>query len=74
MIIPVEEDSKSLIKIRELECRIKHLQKMLEEISELASWHYDEDADPDDTQPDDMTAHVNGLIIQIADKDGALWN
>jgi len=34
----------------------------LVEISRLAEWHTDDDAKDDDVSPEDMTAHVNGLI------------
>ena len=38
----------------------------LSEIVDLASWHVDLDAREDDLSPEDMTAHVNGLIVQKA--------
>jgi len=43
-------------------------EKMLEalrDIEDLAAWHYDPEADPLDTSPEDKVAHVNGLIVQI---------
>lgn len=36
----------------------------LKEIHELAGWHTDDNADPDDQCPDDAVAHYNGLIRQ----------
>ena len=49
---------------RELRERVSDLEERLRRIADLASWHADTDADPDNTSPDDMTAHVNGLIIK----------
>ena len=46
----------------------QQMQHALQNIRELASWHYDESADETDMSPDDMTAHVNGLIIQECDR------
>lgn len=40
------------------------VRQLVEEIRELASWHCDENADPNDRSPLDMAAHVNGLIVQ----------
>jgi len=37
----------------------------LEQIADLASWHCDLDADPNDESPEDMVAHVNGLIVRL---------
>ena len=34
----------------------------LEDIYELAGWHCDDDADPNNASPRDAHAHVNGLI------------
>ena len=31
---------------------------------ELASWHFDPEADESSGSPEDMTAHVNGLIVK----------
>ena len=42
------------------------LRAALREIIGLASLHMDPDADPDDTSPEDMIAHVNGLIVKMA--------
>ena len=36
----------------------------LEDIYELAGWHCDDDADPNDASPRDAHAHTNGLIRQ----------
>ena len=36
----------------------------LDAVADLASWHTDDEADSDDTSPDDMVAHVNGLVRQ----------
>jgi len=33
---------------------------MIEEIQELAMWHYDPDVDETDESPDDGTYHTNG--------------
>ena len=37
-------------------------------IRELASWHFDPDADPDNASPEDNTAHINGLIVKACSK------
>ena len=37
----------------------------LEAVADLAGWHTDDEADQDDTSPDDMVAHTNGLIRQL---------
>ena len=37
----------------------------LEEIYDLAGWNSDDDARADDTSPEDMVAHVNGLIRKL---------
>lgn len=34
----------------------------LTEIYVLAGWHFDDEASENDSSPEDMTAHVNGLI------------
>ena len=34
----------------------------LKDIYELAGWHCDDDADPNDDSPNDANAHTNGLI------------
>ena len=44
------------------------LRESLLEIQELVSWHCDTDADPNDDSPEDMGAHVNGLVWQICEK------
>lgn len=40
------------------------LAEAMKEIHELAGWHTDDNADPDDQCPDDAVAHYNGLIRQ----------
>ena len=42
----------------------KRLQEAVEYALHFASGHYDEDAQEDDPSPDDMTAHLNGLIVR----------
>ena len=42
--------------------------KYVQSIRELASWHFDPDADPDNTSPDDNAAHINGLIVKACSK------
>ena len=37
----------------------------LEDIYELAGWHCDDDADPNDVSPRDANAHTNGLIRKL---------
>lgn len=34
-------------------------------IQELVSWHIDTEADPSNQSPEDMTAHINGLVWQL---------
>jgi hypothetical protein len=41
------------------------LAKLLDTIEALCLEHCDEEADPNDSSPDDMTAHVHGLIVQM---------
>lgn len=42
----------------------KRLKEAVEYALHFASGHYDEDAQEDDPSPDDMTAHLNGLIVK----------
>jgi Lar family restriction alleviation protein len=51
---------------------IRELVDALTSVRERLSWHYDEEADPDNTSPTDMIAHVNGLCIKEIDKALAL--
>jgi len=37
---------------------------LLKEIQDLVSWHCDFDAEEYDESPEDMVAHVNGIIYQ----------
>jgi hypothetical protein len=53
----VSKNDAELVKLREA----------IREIRELASEHYDPDADPADTSPEDNVAHVNGLIVKLCD-------
>ncbi|GAG59868.1 unnamed protein product [marine sediment metagenome] len=53
-------------RIKELGAENKLLKLTLNGIGNLALWHYDEDAAFCDDSPDDMTAHVNGLIVRLA--------
>mgnify|MGYP001576208049 CR=1 FL=1 len=41
------------------------VRELVTEIRDLAAWHCDETADPNDLSPGDAVAHVNGLIVQI---------
>ena len=38
---------------------------ILRKIENLAIWHFDEDADENNNSPEDMTAHINGLIVKL---------
>jgi len=51
-----------------LEAEGARLRAALEEIRDLAGWHADDTANPDDESPEDMTAHVNGLIRVCASR------
>ena len=51
-----------------LVARVEALENVLVEISGLAAWHFDPDADPENESPEDQTAHVNGLIISAIEK------
>jgi len=51
---------------------IRELADALTSVRDRLSWHYDEYADPDNTSPADMIAHVNGLCIQEIDNALAL--
>ena len=42
----------------------KRLKEAVEYALHFASGHYDEGAQEDDPSPDDMTAHINGLIVK----------
>lgn len=42
----------------------KTLEDIIDEIYHLAEWHCDDDADESNQSPEDMTAHINGLIRQ----------
>ena len=44
------------------EAQIARLREALRTISDYASWQTDDDADPEDRSPEDMVAHINGLI------------
>lgn len=48
---------------------LTHCREALKRIQDLASWHYDEDADAEDQSPEDMAAHVNGLIVRLCGKE-----
>lgn len=48
--------------------QVKRMRKALKEIRDLARWHADIDADPEDQSPEDAVAHVNGLIMQICSR------
>ena len=50
---------------RERNEEIKNLKDALFNIFELAGWHTDDTAEPGNQSPEDMTAHVNGLIRHI---------
>tara|TARA_R110000868_G_scaffold277390_1_gene537179 strand:+ start:562 stop:831 length:270 start_codon:yes stop_codon:yes gene_type:complete len=49
---------------RKLERQRDRLAEALRDVCEMAKWQYDEDADENNTSPDDMTAHINGLIVK----------
>jgi len=51
--------------VDETTASVPELLGAMREIEGLASWHYDANADPGDPSPDDMTAHVNGLIVKV---------
>jgi len=48
--------------VEELERALQRAHDALTEISRLAGWQTDDDANEDDVSPEDMTAHVDGLI------------
>lgn len=50
------------------ESTARMLAAALREVHELAGWYADDEADAEDESPDDMVAHVNGLIRQICAK------
>lgn len=41
---------------------VERLRAVLESVADLASWHSDDEADPENQSPEDMVAHINGLI------------
>jgi hypothetical protein len=49
-------------KIKRLEGVVGRYRAALSEVYDMASWHTDDDADPEDTSPDDALAHTNGVI------------
>jgi hypothetical protein len=46
----------------------KQMQDALERIKLFACWHYDPEADVENSSPDDQVAHVNGLIVKECKK------
>ena len=43
------------------------LRATLEDVRELAGWHTDDETDENNNSPDDMTAHINGIIRKKCD-------
>jgi len=60
-IVTREELRRSLINQA---AEANRMRSALEDIYELAGWHCDDDADPNDASPRDAHAHTNGLIRQ----------
>ena len=50
---------------------IVRLIELLVDVEDLASWHCDDNADPNDDSPDDNVAHINGLIVQVCRRRNA---
>jgi hypothetical protein len=58
-------DTEAVLKLLLKEKRYnERLRSALEFVLEAARWHFDGDADPKNESPEDMTAHINGLIVQ----------
>lgn len=60
---------------RTLERRLRELEQAAEYAYEMLEWHTDDDADENNTSPDDAHAHINGLVRQrlraaLAQKEG----
>lgn len=47
------------------EAEVARLRAVLSEIAKLVSWQIDFEASPTNESPDDMTAHINGLVWQL---------
>lgn len=56
-------------RIEELEAQVERMTSALRDIQCRSAWHCDEKADVEDTSPDDMVAHTNGIIFQICKKE-----
>lgn len=52
-------------RVETAEMEVTRLRAELEEIKALVSWHMDTEADPSNESPEDMTAHINGLVWQL---------
>lgn len=48
--------------------RCEALEAALRAVHDYAGWHTDDDADEDNDSPDDMAAHLNGLIRKTCAK------
>ena len=59
-----ERSMEKKFKPNRLMSKNSQINKTIQEIERLASWHYDEVANEDNLSPDDMGAHINGLIVQ----------
>jgi hypothetical protein len=55
-----------LARLKVVEAEVTQLRGAMDEIAALVSWHIDTEANPLNTSPEDMTAHINGLVWQIA--------
>jgi len=53
-----------ICELAELHEQRDELLAALEYAYEMLEWHTDDDADPNDTSPEDAIAHTNGLVRQ----------
>lgn len=74
MNIPAEIDLRSARECSADECcaNLMRYRDALEAVADLAGWYSDDEADENDASPDDMVAHVNGLIRKLC-KAALMW-
>ena len=59
---PDHQDVFDIVASKDVE--IERLRDALGFVLEAASWHFDGEADSENESPEDMTAHINGLIVK----------
>jgi len=51
--------------IEDLKRERDEAREAMREAMELLAWHADDEADPENLTPEDMTAHINGCVRAI---------